>query len=307
MDDIPNLGPMPHRITVDAEQVRQLVAEQFPQWADLAVRPVAKSGWDNMTFHLGDELTVRMPTAAEYALAVDKEQRWLAVLAPQLPLPIPTVLANGRPAAHYPFAWSVRRWLDGETARVDRIADPVGFALDLAGFLAALQSVDSTDGPRPGKHNWFRGATLRTYDELVQRALTALNGRIDVDLAREIWNATLDAHWDGVERWFHGDIAEGNLLVNDGELSAVIDFGTCGVGDPACDSAVAWTLLTAEGRQAFRKRLRVDGAMWARGRGWALWKALVTYASALDHDDEEAAAALRVLQEIFTDYSACAD
>ncbi|GAA1993932.1 aminoglycoside phosphotransferase family protein [Catenulispora subtropica] len=307
MSDVPDLGPLPDRVTVDAEQVRLLVREQFPHWADLLVRPVAKGGWDNMTFHLGDELSVRLPTAAEYALAVDKEQRWLGVLAPQLPLPIPALVANGRPGADYPFEWSVYRWLEGETASADRIADPVRFALDLAGFLVALQSVDITDGPRPGKHNWFRGATLRTYDEQAQHALTALNGHIDVELAREIWKTALDARWDGVERWFHGDIAQGNLLLNDGELAAVIDFGTCGVGDPACDLAVAWTLLAADGRQAFRERLRVDEATWARGRGWALWKALATCAGALGRDEEQAASALCVLDEIFAEYPVCAD
>jgi aminoglycoside phosphotransferase (APT) family kinase protein len=133
-------------------------------------------------------------------------------------------------------------------------------------------------GPRPGKHNWFRGGTLRTYDGQVQNALTALDGHIDAGLAREIWQTALDARWDGAEDWFHGDVAEGNLLLSDGQLAAVIDFGTCGVGDPACDLAIAWTLLTADGRQTFRKRLPAGEGEWARGRGWALWKTLATCA-----------------------------
>ncbi|WP_309117182.1 phosphotransferase, partial [Saccharothrix sp.] len=127
------------------------------------------------------------------------------------------------------------------------------------------QRIGTTDGPQPGKHNWFRGGTLRTYDELAQRALAKLGGHVDVDLAREIWQTALDARRDGVERWFHGDMAAGNLLLDDGELAAVIDFGTCGVGGPACDLAIAWTLLTADGRPAFRGRLSVDDATWARG------------------------------------------
>jgi aminoglycoside phosphotransferase (APT) family kinase protein len=298
LSDTPDLGPLPQRVTVDAKQVRGLVADQFPQWADLPVRPVANGGWDNWTFHLGDAMLARLPSAAEYALAVDKEQRWLPALAPRLPLAIPAPLAKGQPGAGYPFAWSVYHWLDGEPASAERINDSVRFAVDLADFLAALQSVDTTDAPRPGKHNWFRGGTLRTYDGLAQRALTALDGHVDIDLARTIWKNALDARWDGVESWFHGDLAQGNLLLNGGELAAVIDFGTCGVGDPSCDYAIAWTLLTADGRRVFRKRLSVDDAAWARGRGWALWKTLDTCAHTLGRADEEAANALRVLGEI---------
>ncbi|MFG3701094.1 aminoglycoside phosphotransferase family protein [Micromonospora sp. NPDC047620] len=304
MSNTPHLGPVPQRIAVGAEQVRSLVAGQFPQWADLPVQPVASGGWDNWTFHLGDGMLVRLPSASEYALAVDKEHRWLPTLAPRLPLPIPVALAKGEPGAGYPYSWSIYSWLDGEPASADRIADPVRFAIDLAGFLAALQSVDTTDGPRPGQHNWFRGGPLRTYGREVQRALTALDGHVDVDLAREIWKSALDAPWDGVESWFHGDVAQGNLLLNDGELAAVIDFGTCGVGDPACDLAIAWTLLTADGRQAFRERLSASEATWARGRGWALWKALVTCAQPLGTADEPAPNALRVLAEIFSEYVA---
>ncbi|MFG1641516.1 aminoglycoside phosphotransferase family protein [Amycolatopsis sp. NPDC049252] len=294
----PSLGPAPQRVTVDVDQVRRLVADQFPQWASLPVRPVSHGGWDNRTFHLGDRMSARLPSAAEYALAVGKEQRWLPVLGPELPLPIPVPLAEGRPGADYPFPWSVHPWLDGEPASPDRIADPVRFAADLAGFLAALQNVDTEGAPRPGKHNWFRGGTLRTYDEAARRALAKLDGRVDTVLAHEIWETALDARWDGVERWFHGDVAAGNLLLDDGELAAVIDFGTCGAGDPACDVAIAWTLLTAEGRQVFRERLSLDDATWARGRGWALWKTLVTCAQA----NSESVDAWRALGEIFTEY-----
>ncbi|WP_427893136.1 aminoglycoside phosphotransferase family protein [Kribbella sp. GL6] len=303
MSETPDLGPVPERIEVEATQVRRLVAEQFPRWAELDVRPVANGGWDNRTFHLGTDLIVRLPSAAEYAQAVEKEHRWLPVLAPLLPLPIPVPLGLGEPTADYPYPWSVYQWIDGVTAAADRIADPVRFAVDLAEFLVALRSVDTTDGPQPGIHNWYRGGTLRTYDKNTQAALAEdeLAGHVDVALAREIWADSLDARWDRVDRWFHGDIAEGNLLLNDGRLAAVIDFGTCGVGDPACDLAIAWTLLNADGRRAFRDRLAVDDPTWARGRGWALWKALATYRSSYD-DPAEAAPAKQVLDEIFAEY-----
>lgn len=301
-NDIPNLGPLPKRIAVDVDQVRRLVADQFPCWADLPVERVAKGGWDNWTFHLGSRMSVRLPSAWEYTEAVDKEHQWLPVFAPRLPLPIPTPLAKGEPGGGYPYSWSVYRWLDGETARADRIVDPVRFALDLADFIVALRAVDATDGPRPGQHNWYRGGTLRTYDGQASRALAALDGRIDVDLAGEIWKCALDARWDGTQRWFHGDIAQGNLLLDDGQLAAIIDFGSCGVGDPSCDVAIAWTLLTVDGRQAFRARLSVDDATWARGRGWALWKTLVNVASVPDQS-EAATTSRRILGEIFAEYA----
>ncbi len=304
MSDTPDLGPPPQRLAVDAEQVRRLVDEQFPRWAGLPVQAVAHGGWDNWTFHLGAGMLVRLPSAAEYALAIAKEHQWLPALAPRLPLPIPAPLAKGQPGAGYPYPWSIYQWIDGQPARSDRIADPVRFAVDLAGFLAALQSIETADGPRPGQHNWFRGGTLRTYDGEVRRALTALDGHADVDLAREIWQTALEARWDGTENWFHGDVAEGNLLLNYGQLAAVIDFGTCGVGDLACDLAIAWTLLTADGRPAFRDRLSVGAAAWARGRGWALWKTLAACASSLGDTDEKTAGAEHVLGEIFSEYSA---
>lgn len=283
MSDVPDLGPAPARARVDTTQVGGLIRSQFPQWADLPIRPVAHGGWDNWTFHLGDDMLVRLPSAAEYAQAVEKEHRWLPLLAPQLPLPVPTPLGRGAPSPEYPHPWSVYQWIHGETATPDRITDPVGFATDLATFLSALQAVDPRHGPRPGVHNWFRGGTLRTFDAITQDALRDLDGRIDVERAREAWADALNMPWDGVDRWFHGDMAGGNLLLDAaGRLSAVIDFGTCGVGDPACDLAVAWTLLTSDGRQAFRERLGVDDATWARGRGWALWKAIATCRSTVE-------------------------
>jgi aminoglycoside phosphotransferase (APT) family kinase protein len=293
---------VPERIDVPAELVSRLVARQFPQWAGLPITPVANGGWDNRTFHLGSQMSVRMPSAAEYALAVEKEHRWLPALAGRLPLPVPTPLAMGEPGEGYPFSWSIYSWLDGEPASADRIADPVRFAVDLAEFLSALRRIDVADGPRPGTHNWHRGGTLRTYAGAVRAALTELAGHVDVDLVTEIWQDALDARWNGTETWFHGDVAQGNLLLVDGQLAAVIDFGTCGVGDPACDLAIAWTLLTVDGRDAFRETLAIDKAAWSRGRGWALWKTLVTCAHRLEDVDEEAGTARRVLDGIVAEY-----
>ncbi|WP_203705400.1 aminoglycoside phosphotransferase family protein [Asanoa iriomotensis] len=264
---------------IDVALVRELVAEQFPQWANLAVRPVAVGGNDNRTFHLGDEMSVRLPSAEGYVPSVEKEQRWLPVLAPHLPVPIPAPLAQGRPSAGYPWPWSVNRWLDGETARRDNIADLSAFAVELGEFLLALQGVDTAGEPAAGRHSFWRGASLTHYDDETRKAIAALDGRIDGAAATAEWDAALAAEWDGRPVWFHGDFAHGNILVRDGRLAAVIDFGTCGVGDPACDTVIAWTFLDTAARAAFRAALGVDDATWQRGRGWALWKALIVLAA----------------------------
>ena len=298
-DHVPDLGPPPARIAVGPQTVQQLVSDQFPQWSHLDVEPVRDPGWDNVTFRLGEDLLVRLPSAAEYALAVEKEQQWLPRLAPHLPLPVPSVRGLGVPGAGYPFAWSVYGWIDGSTPSRAEIAGQAHLVDQLADFLLSLRSIDPGDGPQPGIHNWYRGATLLTYDATARRALEALAGHIDVDLAGDLWADALAAPWDGADVWFHGDLAEGNLLLRDGRLAAVIDFGTCGVGDPSCDLAIAWTLLDEPGRRRLKERLRIDDATWSRGRGWALWKTLSSLASALsDHDQSEAERHMQVYREL---------
>ncbi|WP_367129763.1 aminoglycoside phosphotransferase family protein [Saccharothrix sp. HUAS TT1] len=294
---------VPHpdgRAGIDAALVGRLVASQFPRWRGLPVTPVEVDGWDNRTYRLGDHLSVRLPTAEGYAPAVAKEHRWLPVLAPRLPVPVPVSLALGVPAEGYPFHWSVRRWLDGRTATPGRVGDLTAFARSIAAFVLALQRVDATGGPAAGAHSFYRGAPPAHYDDGTRRALAALEGRIGTARAAAVWEDALSAPaWSGPPVWFHGDIAHGNLLVDGGELAAVIDFGTSGVGDPACDLVIAYTMFDADSREAFRDALGLDGATWARARGWALWKALITLAGT---DDEARAAEQRhVIGEVLAD------
>ena len=289
----------PERPLIDAELVRRLIAGQFPHWAGLPVAPVEFGGVDNRTFHLGDGMTVRLPSAEGYAPQVDKEQRWLPVLAPQLPLPVPVPLAKGLPAEGYPFGWSVIRWMEGETAAAGRIDDMTAFATALAGFLTALQKADPSGGPLAGAHSAFRGASLETYDEETRRAIDVLGSRVPGDAVTDVWDSALRATWQGPPVWFHGDVAVGNLLVRDGRLTAVIDFGCSGVGDPACDTTIAWTFLSGESRQAFRDALAVDRDTWRRGRGWTLWKALITLA---DPRSGHAEGARRSLEAVLSDH-----
>lgn len=288
-------------VVIDAALVRTLIAAQFPQWSDLAIKPVRHGGWDNRTFHLGDHMTVRLPSGASYAAQVLKEQYWLPRLAPQLPLPIPEPVALGEPDEHYPWHWSVYRWLAGETAKRERIADLPQFANDLAAFLTALQGADATGGPVPGAHNFHRGGSLSVYDAQTRQAIAVLGGAIDTGLATAVWDAALAAAWSGPPVWLHGDVASGNLLVRDHRLSAVIDFGTCGVGDPACDLAIAWTLFEGESRQSFKAALPLDPATWARGRGWTVWKALIVYAGLPGTNPLEKENAKHILGEVLAD------
>ena len=285
-------------MNIDASLAGRLIAAQFPQWAGLAIEPVKFGGWDNRTFHLGRHMSARLPSAAHYAGQVEKEQRWLPKLAPHLPLPIPAPLALGVPGEGYPWPWSVYRWLEGESAKSARISDWRQFAGALAHFLVTLRQIDAEGGPPPGTHNFFRGGPPSTYDGETRQAIAALNGKIDAGAVTAVWDAALAAAWHGAPVWVHGDVEVGNLLLQDGRLSSVIDFGCLGVGDPACDLAIAWTLFEGESREAFRDAVSLDAATWARGRGWALWKALITLAGLPGTNASAAPSASRVIDAI---------
>jgi aminoglycoside phosphotransferase (APT) family kinase protein len=283
------------RAAITPELAAQLVSAQFPHWAGLPVRPVELAGWDNITFRLGQDMSVRLPSGAVYSPQVDKEHQWLPKLARQVPLPIPEPVGRGVPDFGYPWPWSVYRWLNGRPAATSAIADLCQFAADLADFLAALYRIDPAGGPPGGEHSCFRGGPVAVWDDQTRAAIRSLDGQIDAGRATQVWETALAADWHGPPVWVHGDVSTANLLIDHGRLSAVIDFGCSAVGDPACDTVIAWTLLTGESRRIFQARLPVDDGTWARGRGWALWKALIILAQ---EDDPETR---HILTEILTD------
>ena len=290
-------------MNINVSLVRQLVAAQFPQWADLPIKPVEFDGSDNTTFHLGKNMSVRLPRTEAYSLQVEKEHRWLPKLASFLPLPIPAPLAKGVPAEDYPWHWSIYQWLEGENLTIKHIADLNQLATTLAQFLISLQRIDPTDGPAPGLHNFYRGGSLTVYDSETREAVAALDSEIDTVAATTVWETAIQATWQGPPVWVHGDVATGNLLVDTkGQLSAVIDFGCSAVGDSACDLVIAWTLFSGESRETFHRALPVDGATWARGRGWALWKALITLAGCINTDPLKARNARQVIDEVLADH-----
>lgn len=289
-------------LIIDEALVRRLISTQFSQWADLPVKPIASSGWDNRTFHLGADMLVRMPSAADYAEQVKKEQQWLPRLAPLLPLPIPEPLALGKPSEGYPWEWSVYRWLSGESAASGQIADLNSFAKNLAQFLIALQSIDAKNGPPAGPQSFYRGGALSTYSAETKEAIASLEGKINANAALEVWKAALATSWKKPPVWIHGDISTGNLLVKEGKLCAVIDFGQLAIGDPACDLAIAWTLFKEESRSIFRKTLSLDDDVWDRSRGWALWKSLIYIVDGLTNMNFEASQSWHIIDEILADY-----
>jgi aminoglycoside phosphotransferase (APT) family kinase protein len=262
-------------VHTDVSLVGRLVAAQFPQWAELLIEPVLPLGTDNANYRLGRDMLVRLPRRHRTVETLKKERRWLPSLATQLPLHVPVPLAEGEAAKGYPFEWSVYTWLEGEPASADRIVDQAQAATDLAQFVVALQQVDSSGGPLPAEHNFDRGEPLARRDDKTRAAIASLDGAIDVAAVTAAWEAALHApDWERAPVWIHGDLDSRNLLVDQGRLSAVIDFGCLGVGDPACDVMVAWKCLSADARDIFRTALSVDEATWMRGRGWALSQAL---------------------------------
>jgi aminoglycoside phosphotransferase (APT) family kinase protein len=261
----------PGEVDIDATTVGRLIAGRFPRWAGLPVERLDSSGTENAMFRLGANLVVRLPRHPGAVDDVAHELRWLPRLAPGLPVPVPEPLGRGEPGEGFPWPWSVYRWLDGRNPVVGAVEEPELLAEDLAAFVRALRRIDPRDGP-PG----YRGVPLASRDELTRAAIAQSDGRIDTGAVTRLWDEALRLpRHSAAPVWAHGDLMPGNVLVRDGRLSAVIDFGTAGVGDPAADLIVAWNLLPAGVRGTFRDAVGADDAEWARGRGWALSIALI--------------------------------
>ena len=259
-------------VETDVVLVRRLLAGQFPQWANLPIKLVDSYGTDHDIYRLGEDLSARLPRIGWATQQAAREAEWLPLLAPHLPLAIPVPVALGHPAEGYPHDWSVYSWLPGDNAN-GTIEDLDRAAVDLAGFITALRGLDTT-----GTHErapLARGAPLVELDEFVRRSIVQLGQRIDGATVLRLWQESLDAPvWDGPELWLHGDLLAGNLLVVDGRLSAVIDFGGLNVGDPACDLQPAWNVFEGASRALFLAELDVDDASWLRGRGWTIYQAV---------------------------------
>ncbi|HEY2505145.1 MAG TPA: aminoglycoside phosphotransferase family protein [Streptosporangiaceae bacterium] len=290
-------------VDIDTGLVRRLLAAQFPQYASMPVRRVDSTGTVNAIYRLGTGLSVRLPLLARFAADLEKEQRWLTQLAPHLSLRVPEPIALGVPSADYPLRWAIHRWLDGEPYADGLIADERLAATDLARFVLELRQVPPLPGaPRGGRR------PLRKLDAETRATIQAAGDLIDADAALAVWDLALTAPaWTGTPVWIHADLLRPNLLVADGRLHAVIDFGAAGVGDPAADVIAAWSVFGPAGRAAYRDALSVDDGMWLRALGVALHQAagIIPY---YEHTNPRFAAdAQRTISQILADARGAAD
>ncbi|BDZ65161.1 phosphotransferase [Agromyces mangrovi Wang et al. 2018] len=240
---------------------------------------------------------------------LEGEYRWLPRIAPQLPVAVPLPLALGRPADGYPWHWTVCRWLVGEHPVVEGEADASpatrtrqhDLARDLAAFARAMRDLDPDGAPTTA---WPR--PLAEEDEFVSARLAAVNtqlaalGAHDLDA---IWSTARSARPPANRTWIHGDLSPGNLLVADGRLAGVLDFGTMGLGDPASEHRVAWNLLEPDARETYRAAVGADDHEWARARGWALLQALAQLAHVAERHPPIAAGARHVLAELVAEHA----
>ncbi|MFJ4630533.1 aminoglycoside phosphotransferase family protein [Streptomyces sp. NPDC088847] len=292
-------------MTITPTLVRALLTAQFPQWSGLPLELLEPAGSDHVIHRLGDTMSVRLPRSAWADGEAAKEHTWLPLLAPHLPLTVPEPLALGTPAPDYPWHWSVTRWLPGTPATTDTFTStPDRTTRQLASFLRSLQAAPAANSLRPGPHPELTRAPLAARDGATRAAIKALDGVFDTATLTEIWESALAAPpWDRQPVWCHGDFHTGNLLTTDGRISAVIDFGGLGMGDPACDLVIAYTLLSATTRPLFRTALGVDAATWTRGTGWALATGVAAYTRVAATEPRVARQSARQLTEIIAEHT----
>ena len=318
------------RIEVPIEVAKSLIQEQFPQYSYLEIRPVSYSGWDNATYHLGDEMLLRIPRGEAYALKVPKEQALLIKLGKQISTQIPKPIAMGKPAKDYPWNWSIYKYLEGDSANTVQLSDSdlKSIAIALAKFLKELHQIDTKDAPLPGLHNYWRGEHVTVYECGALKYFKELRGIIDTDKALKLWEKAAATKWNNPAVWIHGDLAVGNFLIRRCEeqrdeavqkntnkmdchveaeasprkdgfyLSAVIDFGGCAVGDPACDLVVAYTFFKDKSREIFKQELGLDEGTWLRAKAWVLWKAGYELTHIEDKSSAKALEQIRIFKEI---------
>lgn len=287
-------------IGITKDLARKLIVEQFPEYSHLQITDVEKQGHDNRTYRLGEHMLIRMPTDADYALKVPKEQALLPQLAKRLSVNVPAPVKMGKPSANYPYPFSIYKWLLGKSINLLTLTaqDKEQLAVDLAKFLKELQAISNVEGPGPGQHNWWRGDHVSVYDKGAREQIAELAEIIDASKALALWDKACATKWDKKPVWIHGDFAIGNILMDDGKLSAVIDFGGAAVGDPACDLVIAWTYLFGKAREIFISEMDMDTNTWLRARAWALWKATFELCQIADKRNHEAEAQKRIIDEV---------
>jgi aminoglycoside phosphotransferase (APT) family kinase protein len=290
------MGTPAAEIEVDERLARRLLAAQHPDLADLSIVSIA-SGWDNHLLRLGDKLALRFPRRKLAAQLILNEQRWLPHLQDGLPLAIPAPVRIGVAQFDYPFAWSVTPWIEGQTA--DLLPPDSNQGEPLAAFFAALHKPAPPDAPR----NTYRGVPLSERAVAFADRLSKLQGKTDLIDRRvhALWNDALSAANDTAPTWIHGDLHPRNVLVVQGRLAGVIDWGDLARGDRAADLAAVWLLLPQleSRRRALAACGSVPDATWRRARGWALLFAVILLSSGLVDDARMAAIAERTIKRLW--------
>jgi len=285
-----------NEVDIDASLVKRLLAAQFPMYADLPVSAVRTTATVNAIYRLGDHLYARLPRVEEWAQDLDKEWHWLPKLAPYLSLLVPEPVGKGRPTRSYPFSWAIYGWIDGRPYSDELVEDERQAARDLAGFVAELRRIDPIGAPRGGRK------PLRELDALTRKAIESSRDVIDGDAATDAWERALRAPaWKGTPVWIHADLLRPNVVVRDGHIRAVIDFGGVGIGDPAADVIAAWAVFGRAGRKTFRYALKVDDGTWTRARGLALHQAVMIIPYYAETNPEFVTLAKRTVEEILAD------
>lgn len=287
-------------VHIDAELVGRLVAAQFPELTDLPVSAFTSTGTVNAIYRIGDHLYARLPRVQKWAQGLDRECHWLPKLAPHLSLRVPEPAGMGHPTSSYPFSWAIYGWIDGQPYTDELVDDEDQAAKDLAQFVLELRRMDPVVGaPRAGRK------PLRELDAVTREAIESADAVIDSDAATDAWERALQAPaWEGTPAWIHTDLLRPNLLVHGGRLTAVIDFGGVGVGDPAADVIAAWSVFSHTGRGSFRGALDVDDDTWNRARGFALHQAAMIIPYYPETNPRFVAMAKRTVREIIADITA---
>lgn len=261
-----------NEFTIDECLVRTLLKDQCPEWVDLPLNPIKSSGTDHALFRLGNEYVVRLPRLDGANENINKEYQWVPKLAKLVATPLSTPLFMGKPNEHYPSVWIITQWLDGYNPTFEQENEYQQLAKDLAYFLNDLHKVKLDQGPYSR-----RGVPLCQLNEETQNAIDKLEEDIDIQAINALWKKLSNTpSFDQNPVWVHGDFLPGNILVQNNRLKAVIDFSDVGIGDPACDLVIAWSLLKPYSRKIFREHLdNIDDNTWERARGWALSISLI--------------------------------
>lgn len=279
---------------IDTALIQKLLQEQFPHLAHLSLQPVPSNGTDNALYKLGDDLVIRLPKIHWAIANIDKEVIWLPKIAPFLPISIPTPKAKGSASQEYPYPWAIYNWIEGTNPT--NISE--SFVNGLVSFLQALHAINLPNAPL-----CTRSYSLQDKDTETRAAIQELQGMIDTTAAIQLWERALEAPlYSKPPVWVHGDLSPSNLLISQGNLSGVIDFGSVGIGDPALDLIIAWNLLPLKMRYLFKSKLNVDAATWERGRGFALSIALIQLPYYKETNKPLAANAQHVLKQLTQEF-----